>query len=103
MPGGRIGWKYDLQGIRRSWGRPGGVGQLDLRPAVRGLQCPTLVLRGALSDILARETAQAMADANPNVRWVEIPGATHFVHEDNPEAFNREVTRFLDDLRGPTL
>jgi pimeloyl-ACP methyl ester carboxylesterase len=98
LPDGRIGWRYDLQGIRRSWGRPGGVGQLDLWPPVRGLRCPTLVLRGALSDILARETAQAMADANPNVRWVEIPGATHFVHDDNLEAFNREVAQFLDHL-----
>jgi esterase len=70
-------------------------GGVDLWPPVRSLQCPTLVLRGALSDILSRETAEAMASSNANIRWVEIPGASHFVHEDNLAAFNREVDSFL--------
>lgn len=69
--------------------------QVDLWPHVRNIQCPTLVIRGSLSDVLSRETAEEMARANPNIRWVEIPGATHTVHEDNLEAFNNEVSKFL--------
>ena len=95
--GGEITWKWDLEGIDRA--RKAAAGrQVDLWPAVKSLACPTLVLRGALSDILARDTAEAMAASNPNIRWVEIPNASHFVHEDNLEAFNRELGAFLEAL-----
>ncbi len=47
---------------------------------------------------MAAETAQAMADANPNIRWVEIAGASHFVHDDNLADYNRELSRFLSAL-----
>lgn len=94
---GRIVWKYDLDGIARARGGADAP-RVDLWPHVRALQCPTLVLRGELSDILSRETAEAMVQVNPKVRWVEIPGATHFVHEDNLPAYNREVARFLDEI-----
>jgi pimeloyl-ACP methyl ester carboxylesterase len=93
---GSITWKWDLEGIERARNKPGP--RIDLWPPVRGLQCPTLVVRGALSDILSRETAEAMAASNPNIRWVEVPAASHFVHEDNLEAFNREVGGFLKTL-----
>ena len=67
----------------------------DLWPHVREIQCPTLVLKGSLSDILSRETAEGMANANSNIRWVEVPDAAHLIHEDNLEVFNREVGKFL--------
>ena len=67
-------------------------------PAVKAIKCPTLVLRGGNTDILARETAQAMARENLNIRWAEIPDASHFVHEDNLEAFNKEVQAFLSTV-----
>jgi len=93
---GGVTWKWDLEGIERARNNPGP--RIDLWPPVRDLRCPTLVLRGALSDILSRETAEAMAESNPNIRWVEIPNASHFVHEDNLEAFNREVGSFLKSI-----
>jgi esterase len=94
---GSVTWKWDVDGIDRA--RNAGGSRLDLWPAVRGLTCPTLVLRGALSDILSRETAEGMAASNPNVRWVEIANASHFVHEDNLGDFNREVGTFLGSLK----
>ena len=97
LPDGRIVWKYDLEGIQQARQRAGVWGE-DRWPQVRALLCPTLVLRGELSDILSRETAEGMAKANPRVRWVEVPRASHFVHEDNLEAFNREVARFLNQM-----
>lgn len=94
--GGEITWKWDLAGIERARNNP--APRIDLWPPVKSLQCPTLVVRGALSDILSRETAEAMAESNSNISWVEVPNASHFVHEDNLEAFNREVGGFLKDL-----
>lgn len=99
-PHGRLIWKYDLAGIRKTRELAGDVAsQIDLWPHVRGLKCPTLLLRGARSDILMRDTAEAMAAANPKIRLVEVPDAAHFVHEDNLPVFNREVARFLEEHR----
>jgi pimeloyl-ACP methyl ester carboxylesterase len=41
------------------------------------LNCPTLVLRGADSDLLSHETAQAMTQRGPKARLVELPGVGH--------------------------
>ncbi len=98
LPGGKVTWKYDLQGIMKVMEDSNPDRQMDLWPHVRGLQCPTLVLRGAMSDVLSGETAEEMAKANPNVRWVEVPDATHYVHGDNLEFFNQVVSRFLAEV-----
>jgi pimeloyl-ACP methyl ester carboxylesterase len=95
---GRVTWRYDLEGIRRARQNAAASPVADQWPAVRALTCPTLVLRGGKSDILAAETAQSMSDANPCIRWVEIPGASHTVHDDNLSDYNRELGRFLRDL-----
>ena len=41
------------------------------------IRCPTLVLRGALSDLLKRETLEQMAGRGPRARTVEIAGVGH--------------------------
>jgi len=41
------------------------------------LTCPTLLLRGAESDLLTHETAQAMTQRGPKARLVELPGVGH--------------------------
>ena len=67
----------------------------DLWPAWRGLSCPTLIVRGADSDILSPEAGQQMLAAQPHAREVEIPQAAHMVFEDNPDAFLTAVRAFL--------
>jgi pimeloyl-ACP methyl ester carboxylesterase len=41
------------------------------------IRCPTLVIRGALSDLLRRETLQEMAGRGPRPKTVEIPEVGH--------------------------
>ena len=41
------------------------------------LRCPTLLLRGAQSDILSRETAQAMTQRGPRAQLHEFAGVGH--------------------------
>jgi len=58
---------------------------LELWPLWDAIQCPTLVLRGAQSDLLARETCAQMARRGPKARVVEFPGVGHaptLMHED---------------------
>ena len=49
------------------------------------IRCPTLVLRGAQSDLLMPETAEQMKRRGPKARVAEIPGVGHaptLMHED---------------------
>ena len=41
------------------------------------LRCPTLLIRGAESDLLSGETARAMTQRGPHARLVELPGVGH--------------------------
>jgi len=41
------------------------------------VQCPVLVLRGEHSDLLSRETTEAMQRRGPPVEVVEIPDVGH--------------------------
>ena len=58
---------------------------LELWPLWDAIRCPTLVLRGALSDLLTRETCEKMAGRGPKAKVVEIAGVGHaptLMHED---------------------
>jgi pimeloyl-ACP methyl ester carboxylesterase len=63
-----------------------------LRPllwrAVRTLtgQAPTLIVRGALSDILPPDVARQMAATSANARLVEVPEVGHAPTLSEPEA-----------------
>ena len=59
------------------------------------IKCPTLIVRGGVSDVLTVETCEKMVKVIPGSRWVEVPDAGHMVIEDNPQAFNAAVLDFL--------
>ena len=46
-------------------------------PTWDAIRCPTLLLRGAESDLLASETAKAMTERGPRAKLVEFPGVGH--------------------------
>lgn len=92
---GRFAWRLDMEGIAaaRLSGDP--AGPVDLWACVDALRCPTLVVRGARSDFLPRETCEQMTQRQPLLNWNEVPGAGHYVHDDNPAEFIRLVSGFL--------
>jgi pimeloyl-ACP methyl ester carboxylesterase len=53
------------------------AGEAALWMAYDALRCPTLLIRGAESDLLSHETAQAMTQRGPKARLVELPGVGH--------------------------
>ena len=95
---GAITWRHDQQGIAEA---RLSIEPTDLWPAVRALDCPTLFIRGMRSDFLPAATLQAMRDSNAHVRTAEVADASHYVHDDQGETFNRLVTAFLDSLAIP--
>jgi len=56
---------------------------------------PTLVMRGALSDVLSPEIGQRMIEIIPDARFVEIAGSGHPIPLDQPEAFLAAARGFL--------
>lgn len=64
--------------------------------ALAKLPCPTLVVRGAASDILSPEIADRMVDeVLPNGRLAVVAQAAHSVATDNPKGFEEAVTAFV--------
>ena len=58
---------------------------LELWPLWDTIRCPTLVLRGAQSDLLTTETCARMTQRGPKAKVVEIPGVGHaptLMHDD---------------------
>src|SRR6267142_3961525 len=62
---------------------------------VHQIHCPTLLVRGAQSAILSRETAARFVRELPVSTVVEVPGAGHSVMGDNPTGFVSAVRPFL--------
>ena len=55
----------------------GELNDIDLSPYWDAVRCPTLVLRGAQSDILLRKTAEAMTQRGPKAQLVEFDNIGH--------------------------
>ena len=56
---------------------PNFLAGIDLWSTWAETRCPTLILRGADSDVLSRETAQRMQALRPGVEVLELPGVGH--------------------------
>jgi pimeloyl-ACP methyl ester carboxylesterase len=80
LPGGGLALHYD-PAIAQAFGAmtPGAsaAGALQLWQLYDRIQARTLLLRGAQSDLLAPETAQAMARRGPRAKLVEFEGVGH--------------------------
>jgi len=64
--------------------------------ALRRIACPTLVVRGAASDVFSPETADRMVDEVLAAgRLAVVARAGHSVMTDNPEGFRDAVTAFV--------
>ena len=95
---GRYYWRWDPAMLTR---RP----PLDMAAFERKIlgdlgrvAVPTLVVRGANSEILTRETTEEMLEALPDGRLVEVAGAHHMVAGDDNNAFMAALLAFIDAL-----
>ena len=70
----------DLRGHYRQWDALL-TASPDLRPQLRSLKTPTLILHGTEDRTIPVEHAEALADAIPNARLVAIEGLGHQFHK----------------------
>jgi pimeloyl-ACP methyl ester carboxylesterase len=89
-PDGRFGFKFDP----RWFALPPEEG-----PELAHVASPTLLVRGAESPLLSREGALALASEIRGARLVEIEGAGHNVHLEQPGRFLAAVLAFLTGVR----
>lgn len=89
---GRVFWKHDQQGIAEARLK---FEPIDLWPAVKAVRCPALLVKGGSSDFLKRATVNEILAANACFSVVEVDDASHYVHDDQPEKFNRAVVEFI--------
>jgi pimeloyl-ACP methyl ester carboxylesterase len=83
---GRIHFDYDMK-IAEPFAQPGGAAGADLWPAFAALKdCPVVLLRGELSDILSARTLTKMAKAMPDAEAVTVPRVGHAPMLDEPAA-----------------
>jgi len=74
-PDGRLVRRYD-PGIARSF-QAGAIETVDLWTVWDRIACPTLLIRGARSDLLPREVAEEMTRRGPRAELVEIERCGH--------------------------
>ena len=65
----------------------------------RSIATPTLLVRGAESDVLTQEIAERVVREMPNARLVLVPGAGHSVPGDNPDDFTAAVREFVEEVQ----
>lgn len=91
-------WRYDHAGIVATRLNPDPNRVVDLRPHVAAIGCETLLVRGSKTDYLQPEMANLMCGLNPRITCKEISDAGHYVHDDQPSAFNTAVCQFLQGV-----
>jgi pimeloyl-ACP methyl ester carboxylesterase len=83
---GGFTWKYD-RAIREAMRAGAWRDTIDLWSPLARIDCPTLIVRGAESDVLSPDIAARMLATLPGARLVEVPDAGHTVPGDQPHAF----------------
>jgi pimeloyl-ACP methyl ester carboxylesterase len=63
--------------------------------AARNIRIPTLLVRGALSDVVDEEAVAHFRALMPNAGYVKVSGAGHMIAGDSNAAFNDEILGFL--------
>ena len=94
LPSGKWTWKYDSyfsEGHSRT-----DVKQMqqELSQEVKKITCPTLLVKGAESDVLSLDGARLLQAAIPGSEFALVAGAGHSVMGDNPPGFEAAVREF---------
>jgi len=104
-PDGRWHWRWDVRFLTTKFRATGdGIEALDEKRALmhehllagaRSLKVPTLLVRGAQSDVVSAEGVAAFLEAVPHADYVDVADAGHMVSGDQNDAFTEAVIEFL--------
>ena len=96
---GRYYWHWDPRFIRRKPGSQDREGYFDLQlKAAEKVTIPTLLIRGALSDVVTLEDVDYFLSVISQAKFVEIEKAAHMIAGDRNDIFAEETIKFLKSL-----
>lgn len=72
----------------------------DLRPDLPRITVPSIVVKGPCDSYVPVAWSREIADLIPGARYVEVPDTGHVSHIARPEAFNRILLDWLDEITG---
>jgi pimeloyl-ACP methyl ester carboxylesterase len=91
---GMWAWKYDPRRMGPAGADPDRRTEV-VWAAIERIDCPTLVVRGADSDLFLEADAAKLVSRLHHAQFVEIPGAGHTVQGDQPRALTAALHTFL--------
>jgi pimeloyl-ACP methyl ester carboxylesterase len=71
------------------------LAQTDERDLLPRIDVPTLILWGECDTVASREDVEVLANNIKGAQFEVIPKAGHLSNQENPEAFNDALRRFL--------
>jgi pimeloyl-ACP methyl ester carboxylesterase len=87
-------WKYDRRRFQQM-GEGHAAERQGLAEGLAEVTCPTLVVRGAESDVFHAEDGERLAQRLPDGRFITIPRAGHTVQGDNPKDLAAALRDFI--------
>ena len=100
LENGKWTWKYDK--LLRNHGLPSSAQDSRITDklwrSVETIICPTLVVTGAKSDIVSKQTVRRMIRRLANGHESIVNDAGHLVMGDNPSGFEKAVSTFIANL-----
>ena len=99
-PDGRYRWHWDPEFMRRKRALADRIPRQE--DAAKNVKCPSLLVRGGLSDVLSEEGAQAYLSLVPHSEYANVGEAAHMVAGDRNDVFVAAVLEFLSKVAPPT-
>ena len=92
---GRFYWHWDPRFLDRRTENPNPNLEEIQRNAARRVKVPTLLIRGALSDVVTDRNVKEFLSAVPHAEFEEINQAAHMVAGDRNDVFVKAAVNFL--------
>ncbi|WP_072810190.1 alpha/beta fold hydrolase [Rhodococcus zopfii] len=94
---GRWYWHWDPRMLAEASHAPETVEVREnrARTAARAVTVPTLLIRGAQSDVVSREGAEELLELIPGARYIDVGGAGHMVGGDDNDVLSLGLIDFL--------
>jgi pimeloyl-ACP methyl ester carboxylesterase len=67
----------------------------DMRPQIKGIECPTLVVQGLEDEHASPQHAREIVEAIPNAELWLLPDVGHMPAQEIPAEFNQKILHFI--------
>ena len=69
-----------------------------MRPQLKDIRCPALIIQGSEDEHATVQHARDLADAIPDAKLWIVDGGKHMLPQEKVELFNQRMLEFLDEV-----